>query len=207
MPTSKLIDGYRRFREIQIQPPGLRPARRRGSEPQGPMDRLFRLTRRTRAHHGRRSGRALRRPQHRQRRPAGELGGVRHRCCRRVRGHPSRRRPHRRLRPHPVRRYRGFGGRIRAGHPTGNHFMARARTTGGEQVLARGRRGRRSLAIIKTNVLLQFDNLRTYPCVADGERAGSLTIHGWLYDLHEGSIQPSPRIPAVGAHRPPRPAE
>lgn len=45
------------------------------------------------------------------------------------------------------------------------------------------------LETIKTNVLLQFDNLRTYPCVADGERAGSLTIHGWLYDLHSGTIQ------------------
>jgi carbonic anhydrase len=45
------------------------------------------------------------------------------------------------------------------------------------------------LETIKTNVLLQFDNLRTYPCVAAGERAGALTIHGWLYDLHTGTIR------------------
>lgn len=45
------------------------------------------------------------------------------------------------------------------------------------------------LETIKTNVLIQFDNLRTYPCVADGERDGTLTIHGWLYDLHAGTIK------------------
>jgi carbonic anhydrase len=41
---------------------------------------------------------------------------------------------------------------------------------------------------IKTNVLRQLDNLRTYPCIIDGERAGTLKIHGWLYDLHTGTI-------------------
>ena len=45
------------------------------------------------------------------------------------------------------------------------------------------------LETIKTNVLLQFDNLRTYPCVAEGERAQTLKIHGWLYDLHTGTIK------------------
>ncbi len=42
---------------------------------------------------------------------------------------------------------------------------------------------------IKANVLQQIANLRSYPCVADGEREGTLTIHGWLYDLHTGTIQ------------------
>jgi carbonic anhydrase len=46
----------------------------------------------------------------------------------------------------------------------------------------------RNLEIIKTNVLMQIGNLRTYPCVVDGERDGSLRIHGWLYDLHTGTI-------------------
>lgn len=41
---------------------------------------------------------------------------------------------------------------------------------------------------IKTNVLMQCENLRSYPCVADGERAGSLTIHPWFYDLCTGEI-------------------
>jgi len=47
----------------------------------------------------------------------------------------------------------------------------------------------RYLEIIKTNVLMQLDNLRTYPCVVDHERSDELTIHGWLYDLHTGTIQ------------------
>jgi len=46
----------------------------------------------------------------------------------------------------------------------------------------------RYLETIKTNVLMQSDNLRTYPCVADRERSGEISIHQWLYDLHTGSI-------------------
>jgi carbonic anhydrase len=42
---------------------------------------------------------------------------------------------------------------------------------------------------IRTNVLMQLDNLRTYPCVVDGERSATLTLHGWLYDLHTGTIK------------------
>ncbi len=45
------------------------------------------------------------------------------------------------------------------------------------------------LETIKTNVLLQCENLRSYPCVAEGEIAGPLSVHPWLYDLHTGSIQ------------------
>jgi carbonic anhydrase len=44
------------------------------------------------------------------------------------------------------------------------------------------------LEIIKTNVLLQCENLRTYPCVAASEESGGLSIHPWLYDLHTGEI-------------------
>jgi carbonic anhydrase len=44
------------------------------------------------------------------------------------------------------------------------------------------------LETIKTNVLMQCDNLRTYPCVTARERAGELSVHGWLYDLHTGRI-------------------
>jgi carbonic anhydrase len=42
---------------------------------------------------------------------------------------------------------------------------------------------------IKTNVLQQLENLRTYPCVVAGERDASLALHGWLYDLHSGLIR------------------
>ena len=45
------------------------------------------------------------------------------------------------------------------------------------------------LETIKTNVVLQCENLRSYPCVAEGEKAGTLSVHSWLYDLHTGSIQ------------------
>ena len=45
------------------------------------------------------------------------------------------------------------------------------------------------LETIKTNILMQCDNLRTYPCVADRERSGGLSIHAWLYDLYTGEIQ------------------
>jgi carbonic anhydrase len=41
---------------------------------------------------------------------------------------------------------------------------------------------------IKSNVLLQRDNLLTYPCVADGVRAGRLAVHAWLYDLRAGRL-------------------
>ena len=59
-----------------------------------------------------------------------------------------------------------------------------------ERVLASGvAEDDQYLETIKTNVLLQFDNLRTYPCVTEGERAGTLGIHGWLYDLHTGTIK------------------
>jgi carbonic anhydrase len=44
------------------------------------------------------------------------------------------------------------------------------------------------LETIKANVLIQCQNLRTYPCVAAGEAAGTLGIHAWLYDLHTGVI-------------------
>ena len=45
------------------------------------------------------------------------------------------------------------------------------------------------LETIKANVLMQLENLRSYPCVRDGETAGTLHLHGWLYDLHTGTIQ------------------
>ncbi len=45
------------------------------------------------------------------------------------------------------------------------------------------------LETIRTNVLIQMDNLRTFPSVVDGEDTGKLRIHGWLYDLHTGTIE------------------
>jgi carbonic anhydrase len=57
------------------------------------------------------------------------------------------------------------------------------------QVDARGvQPDERHLAIVKQNVLLQLDNLRTYDCVREAERADELTLHGWVYDLSTGRI-------------------
>ncbi|MBW2015244.1 MAG: carbonic anhydrase [Deltaproteobacteria bacterium] len=44
------------------------------------------------------------------------------------------------------------------------------------------------LETIKANVLLQMEHLMTYPCVREAVEAGRLTIHGWLYDLHNGDL-------------------
>jgi carbonic anhydrase len=58
-----------------------------------------------------------------------------------------------------------------------------------EQVLGAGvAEADRYLETIKTNVLVQCDNLRTYRCVREGEQSGELSVHGWLYDLHTGRI-------------------
>lgn len=49
--------------------------------------------------------------------------------------------------------------------------------------------GERYLETIRANVLLQCDNLRSYPCVQDALRAGELQVHGWLYDVRSGALQ------------------
>jgi len=43
-------------------------------------------------------------------------------------------------------------------------------------------------AAIKENVLVQLDNLRTYPKVAALMAKGSLTLHGWIYEIESGQI-------------------
>ena len=58
-----------------------------------------------------------------------------------------------------------------------------------ERVLAAGvPEGERYLETIKTNILMQCENLRTYPCVADREGSDALSIHPWLYDLRTGEV-------------------
>ena len=58
-----------------------------------------------------------------------------------------------------------------------------------ERVLARGVAAEDTyLETIKTNILMQCENLRTYPCVAEHEESGALSIHPWLYELHTGEI-------------------
>jgi carbonic anhydrase len=43
-------------------------------------------------------------------------------------------------------------------------------------------------AAIKENVLVQLDNLRTYPKVAALLAKGELTLHGWIYEIESGQI-------------------
>ncbi|MFN7931112.1 MAG: carbonic anhydrase [Blastocatellia bacterium] len=43
-------------------------------------------------------------------------------------------------------------------------------------------------AAIKENVLVQLDNLRTYPAVAARLAKGTLTLHAWIYQIESGHI-------------------
>jgi carbonic anhydrase len=45
------------------------------------------------------------------------------------------------------------------------------------------------LATVCENVLLQLENLRSYDPVREGERAGKLLLHGWVYHLETGLIK------------------
>ena len=44
-------------------------------------------------------------------------------------------------------------------------------------------------ALAKENVISQLQHLRTHPCVATGLRSGRLEIHGWYYDVGEGTVE------------------
>jgi carbonic anhydrase len=43
-------------------------------------------------------------------------------------------------------------------------------------------------AAVKENVLVQIDNLRTYPAVAARLTRGALTMHAWVYHIESGQI-------------------
>ncbi len=43
-------------------------------------------------------------------------------------------------------------------------------------------------AAIKENVLVQLDNLRTFPAVAARLAKGELSLHGWIYQIESGKI-------------------
>ena len=43
-------------------------------------------------------------------------------------------------------------------------------------------------AAIKENVLVQVDNLRTYPAIAARLAKGDLTLHAWIYEIESGRI-------------------
>ncbi len=44
-------------------------------------------------------------------------------------------------------------------------------------------------ALIRENVLLQLQHLRTHPMVAARLATGRVTLHGWVYDIKSGSVE------------------
>lgn len=42
--------------------------------------------------------------------------------------------------------------------------------------------------LIKENVLLQLQHLRTHPYVAAGLAMGQINLHGWVYDIKSGAV-------------------
>jgi carbonic anhydrase len=42
---------------------------------------------------------------------------------------------------------------------------------------------------VDANVLVQIENLRTHPSVAEALAAGRLTLHGWVYDIASGDVR------------------
>ena len=42
--------------------------------------------------------------------------------------------------------------------------------------------------LVAENVLTQLENLRTYPAVRSMLHSGHLSLHGWIYNIHDGSI-------------------
>jgi carbonic anhydrase len=42
---------------------------------------------------------------------------------------------------------------------------------------------------VDANVLVQLENLKAHPCVAEGLAAGTLKLHGWVYDIASGTIR------------------
>lgn len=43
--------------------------------------------------------------------------------------------------------------------------------------------------VIEANVVQQLDHLRQHPAVRDGLAAGTLKLHGWVYDIVSGEIR------------------
>ena len=44
-------------------------------------------------------------------------------------------------------------------------------------------------ALTKENVISQLQHLKTHPSVASRLRRGTLQLHGWYYDIGEGTVE------------------
>ena len=43
--------------------------------------------------------------------------------------------------------------------------------------------------LTEANVIMQVQNLKAHPAVAEGVKAGRLQVHGWMYDIGSGRIR------------------
>lgn len=50
------------------------------------------------------------------------------------------------------------------------------------------RKAEKLSTLVAENVLTQIENLRTYPVVRSLLHTGQLTIHGWIYNIEDGSV-------------------
>ncbi|MFE5685590.1 carbonic anhydrase, partial [Streptomyces sp. NPDC056512] len=48
----------------------------------------------------------------------------------------------------------------------------------------------RVAALVRANVSAQLQNLATHPCVARALAEGTLTLHGWVFDIATGAVHP-----------------
>jgi carbonic anhydrase len=42
--------------------------------------------------------------------------------------------------------------------------------------------------MVRSNVIIQQQNLASYPCVRDAYNSGRLELHAWVYDLGSGEL-------------------
>jgi carbonic anhydrase len=46
----------------------------------------------------------------------------------------------------------------------------------------------KAMALARENVLAQVDNLKTHPSVAAELSRGSLSLHAWMFEIHNGEL-------------------
>jgi carbonic anhydrase len=59
-------------------------------------------------------------------------------------------------------------------------ILARSGRLGGPDEIAQA---------VDANVLVQLENLRAHPCVAEALAAGRIALHGWVYNIASGEIR------------------
>ncbi|MDJ0380050.1 carbonic anhydrase [Streptomyces sp. G-G2] len=78
-------------------------------------------------------------------------------------------------------------GRDLAGLPAVAHWLRHADASLART--ARAATGDRVAALVRDNVAAQLANLATHPSVARALAEGTLTLHGWVYDIPTGGVE------------------